>query len=78
MAAIWDARAITYLGEAATEERAKAIGPGTGIVHFACHALLDRRMPLDSALVLSIPQDGEADRDNGLLQAWEVLEQVRL
>ena len=65
-----------YLGAEATEGRAKAVGRGARIVHFACHGLLDERNPLDSALALAIPE--APGRDNGLLQAWEVLEGVRL
>jgi len=44
-----------FLGAAATEERAKALGREPTLVHFGCHALLNERFPLDSALVLSIP-----------------------
>lgn len=65
-----------YLGAEATEGRAKSVGPGARVVHFACHGLLDERNPLDSALALAIPE--APGRDNGLLQAWEVLEGVRL
>src|SRR6185503_1921431 len=42
-------------------------------LHFACHGLLDARFPLDSALALAPGGD-----DNGLLQAWEVIERVRV
>jgi CHAT domain-containing protein len=54
-------------------------GPGAGsgtpadYLHFATHALLDGRAPLDSALVLA-PGDGE----DGLLRAREVIEQLRV
>jgi CHAT domain-containing protein/Tfp pilus assembly protein PilF len=65
-----------FLGSEATEERAKAIGRDARIVHFACHGILDERNPLDSALALAIPE--KPGRDNGLLQAWEVLESIRL
>lgn len=65
-----------FLGAEATEERAKSVGRGARIVHFACHGLLDERNPLDSALALAIPE--APGHDNGLLQAWEVLEGVRL
>jgi CHAT domain-containing protein/Tfp pilus assembly protein PilF len=67
-----------FLGVDATEERAKAVGKGTRILHFATHARLDDRLPLDSALVLTIPQGFPSDRDNGLLQVWEIFEKVRL
>jgi CHAT domain-containing protein len=68
--------ARVYLGADATEERAKALGADARYIHFACHGLLDRRFPLDSGLALAQPEG--AGGDNGLLQAWEVFERVRL
>jgi len=67
-----------YLGPEATEERAKSVGPQARLLHFACHGLLNERFPLDSALALTIPEHPTAGQDNGLLQAWEILESVRL
>jgi CHAT domain-containing protein/tetratricopeptide (TPR) repeat protein len=67
-----------YLGPAATEEQVKALGRDSTIVHFACHGILDERSPLDSALALTIPTEPREGQDNGLLQAWEIFEQVRL
>jgi len=70
--------AQVFLGPDATEERAKSIEPGSRLVHFACHGLLDERFPLNSALALTIPEHAAAGQDNGLLQAWEIFESVRL
>ncbi len=67
-----------YLGAEATEEQAKAIGRGVQVLHFATHGFLDERLPLNSGLVLTLPQEDLEDRDNGLLQAWEIFESVRL
>jgi CHAT domain-containing protein len=67
-----------YLGRDATEERAKSIGRESQLVHFACHGLLDERFPLNSALALTLPEQKSAGQDNGLLQAWEIFENVRL
>jgi CHAT domain-containing protein len=67
-----------YLREDATEEQAKAVARDTRILHFATHGYLDDRTPLDSALVLTIPEGLPANRDNGLLQVWEIFESVRL
>ena len=75
---LYPGRAATYLGDQATEERAKAVGRDVRYLHFASHGLLDERFPLNSALALTIPErpgDGQA---NGLLQAWEIFEQVRI
>ncbi len=71
-------QAETYLGGEATEEKAKSLGAEARLVHFACHGLLDERFPLNSALALTIPEHPAPGRDNGLLQAWEILESVRL
>jgi len=71
-------RVAIFLGAEATEERAKAIGKGARILHFATHARLDERFPLNSALVLTIPNGFPEYRENGLLQVWEIFERVRL
>lgn len=66
-----------YLGEEATEERAKAVH-GARILHFATHGYTDDRTPLDSALVLTMPESPKPGEENGLLQVWEIFEGVRL
>ncbi|MEM8932024.1 MAG: CHAT domain-containing protein, partial [Acidobacteriota bacterium] len=38
----------------------------------------DATSPLESALVLSLPEAVEEDEENGLLQAWEIFEDLRL
>jgi len=63
-----------FLGARATEEAVKAIAPRARILHFATHGLLDESFPLDSALVLTTPEKGSGQAENGLLQAWEILE----
>jgi CHAT domain-containing protein/tetratricopeptide (TPR) repeat protein len=75
--ALFPGSAVSYLGAAATEDRVKALGPGPRFIHFACHGLLDQRFPFDSALVLAPSPDG-AGTGNGLLQAWEILERIRI
>lgn len=67
-----------YLGEEATEELAKSVGRDVRVLHFSTHGHLNDRTPLDSALVLTIPESLPAGRDNGLLQVWEIFESVRL
>lgn len=66
-----------YLGKDATEEAAKSIGRKSRLIHFATHAYLDDRFPLDSFLALTLPET-TSGRDNGLLQAWEIFERVRI
>ena len=67
-----------YLGREATEERAKSLDQSSHLIHFACHGLIDPRFPLNSALALTVPEHPAAGQDNGLLQAWEIFESVRL
>jgi CHAT domain-containing protein len=40
--------------------------------------LLDERYPLNSALALTIPAMPAEGQANGLLQAWEIFEQMRI
>jgi CHAT domain-containing protein len=70
--------ARVFLGREATEERAKSSVPRARYVHFASHGTLDERFPLLSGLALSPDPEGAGSRDNGLLQAWEILDQMRL
>ncbi len=67
-----------WLGSEATEQRAKSLDVDSRIVHFACHAFVDEAFPLESGLALSVPRSGQQAEENGLLQAWEVFEKVRL
>jgi CHAT domain-containing protein len=67
-----------FLGDDATERNAKNVSTGTRYLHFATHALVDDQFPLNSALVLTIPDHLSEGQENGLLQAWEILEQVHL
>ena len=71
--AVFGDRAHLFLDAAATEAVARREMASASLAHFACHAVVDEALPLDSALLLS-PADG----DEGLLQAWEIAEQVRL
>jgi CHAT domain-containing protein len=78
IAGLYGDGARVYVGEQATEGRVKAEARGARYLHFACHGFLDERLPLNSGLALTIPVPPVAGEDNGLLQAWEILEHVRL
>jgi CHAT domain-containing protein/Tfp pilus assembly protein PilF len=67
-----------WVGAEATEARAKSIGEDARIVHFACHGFVDEKFPLESGLALSIPGEWKPGDENGLLQAWEVLQSMRI
>lgn len=76
---VWRRRgARTYLGDAATEERARAVSRGVSVVHFALHGITNDRLPLNSALALSISDRPDPKGANGLLQAWEIYDNIRL
>jgi CHAT domain-containing protein len=78
IASLYAPRSAAYLGGDATEARARSVGRDVPLIHYACHAILDERFPLDSALVFTIPEKPLPDQDNGLLQAWEILERMRI
>jgi CHAT domain-containing protein/Tfp pilus assembly protein PilF len=78
LASLAPGTARLWLGTDATEERAKAVDRAARIVHFATHGFVDDAFPLESGLALSIPARWQEGADNGLLQAWEVFDQVRL
>ena len=78
IAALYGRDARVFVGEAATEERAKSESQGARYVHFACHGFVDERLPLNSGLALTTREDPKEGQDNGLLQAWEVFERVRV
>jgi CHAT domain-containing protein len=62
-------QARIFLQGEATEENVKSLAGDVRWLHFAVHGLLNEQIPLNSALVLS---------GNGLLQAWEIMEELRL
>jgi CHAT domain-containing protein/uncharacterized protein HemY len=66
-----DAQRKVYVGAEATEERFKAEASGYRILHLATHGILDDRSPMYSHLVLS--QTAEKSKEDGLLEAWEIL-----
>ncbi len=66
------------MSEDATEEKAKNISANTSYIHFACHGFVDEQVPLDSALVLALTAKEHERGENGILQAWEIFESVRI
>ena len=78
IARVYGEHATALLGAAATEEKAKSVEKDVRYLHFATHVVLDDRLPLDSAIVLSMPDPPGEGRDNGLLESWEVFESLRL
>lgn len=75
---LYKEKATLLVGENATEEQAKELSSTVSIIHFACHGFVDNLFPLDSALALTIPEEFGSDHENGLFQAWEIMQDVRL
>lgn len=61
-----------YVGPDARETRIKAEAGRHRVLHFAAHGVLNDASPLYSQLVLARP--GAAESDDGLLEAWEIME----
>lgn len=86
IAGLFGANAACHLGRDATEEAVRSLPhKESPYIHFACHGLVDPRFPLNSALALTPTEpDQEGDssfgdtRRDGLLQAWEIIQDVRL
>jgi CHAT domain-containing protein/tetratricopeptide (TPR) repeat protein len=78
IAAAYHGSAQVYVGGEATEERFKEVAGEAALIHLACHGIADESSPLDSGLALAMPARWEVGRENGLLQAWEVFEHVRI
>ena len=73
--------ASARLGRDATETVAKRESKDADILHFASHGWMDAATGLSSGLALSQPEAlglQPTAEDDGLLQAWEIFERVRL
>jgi CHAT domain-containing protein len=66
------AHSAVYTAAQASERVVKSEAGHFRVLHFATHALLDDHNPLYSSLVLS--KAGPPDGEDGLLEAWEILE----
>ena len=77
IAALYPDEKRVFLGRDASEEHAKSIGTDVRYIHFAVHALVDERFALNSALVLTVPENPAPGGENGLLQVWELYAGVR-
>jgi CHAT domain-containing protein len=78
IAQLFPGEVAAFLGPEATEEKAKNLPTGTRLVHFATHGFADERLPMNSGLLLTIPDHTKEAAEDGFLQAWEIFERVRL
>lgn len=78
LAKLYSPNVQTYVGSQATEASAKAVAGRIEYLHFATHSVLNESTPLDSGLVLSATATVGEDQENGLLQTWEIFEDMRI
>jgi CHAT domain-containing protein/tetratricopeptide (TPR) repeat protein len=78
VAQLFGGAARAYVGRSATELAAKHTAKGAQYLHFATHAFVDTDSPLDSALVLAPGAGSRGQREDGLLEAWEVIRELDL
>jgi len=80
VARLFSPGATLLLGQDASELRVKELAHSARILHFATHATVNRRQPLNAGLRLSAPpgDPSKPPSDNGLLQAWEIMQQFEL
>ncbi|HET9767680.1 MAG TPA: CHAT domain-containing protein, partial [Thermoanaerobaculia bacterium] len=71
------AAARVLLGARANEAALKE-GAIATYVHLAVHGFVDGEQPDHSFLALSLPETLREDDENGILEAWEVVDNVRL
>jgi CHAT domain-containing protein/tetratricopeptide (TPR) repeat protein len=69
---------VPLLDGDATEAAVRRRIEGAGIIHIATHGYAQSDAAMSSALIFTVPPGGGGLADNGLLQAWEILSQVRL
>ncbi len=77
ISALFDGRARVFLGADATEENVKMAASRADYLHFAGHAYVRPRFPLDSALVLSRSTGSNTEDETGVLHAWEIISELR-
>ena len=63
-----------YVGRDATEGRARSEAPGSRVLHFATHAVMNDRNPMYSHILLAPDPTGDEGGHDGLLEAWEILD----
>lgn len=75
--ALMPGRTRLLIDDDATEQAVVDFAPDARVIHFATHALIDHRRPMNSSIVLSggvLPGTG----NDGVLQVWEVFADAAL
>lgn len=73
-----DDKSHVLLRRDATEYQARAILSQARIAHFAMHGRVDPNYPMDSFLAFSLLVEEDGLSQNGLLQAWEIVDYLKL
>jgi CHAT domain-containing protein/Tfp pilus assembly protein PilF len=68
---MYGARVTAYVGPDAREDRFKAESGKHQVLHLATHGIMNDRSPMYSHLLLAQP--GDASKEDGLLEAWELM-----
>lgn len=71
-------RAVLHHGSGATEASIRKLGTEPEIVHLSAHAVFDERDPMGSALLLVPSEDDPGEGGDGVLTAWEIMQDVHL
>jgi CHAT domain-containing protein/Tfp pilus assembly protein PilF len=75
---IFGRRAGVFFGQAASEASFKARASDAGILHCAVHTRVDPFEAMDSALFFTQPIDPDNSAEDGILSAWEIVEELDL
>lgn len=67
-----------FVGKEATEGNLRGLSGPFDVVHFSAHARVDSDFPLNSFVALTIGKPQSKSNEDGLIQAWEVFEEIRL
>jgi CHAT domain-containing protein/Tfp pilus assembly protein PilF len=69
-------KATTFLRASATEANFKTHAPRARLLHLAVHARADSYYPMSSALFFSPPEKSAGDGDDGVVWAWEIMDEL--
>jgi CHAT domain-containing protein len=75
---IFGHRSEVFLGEAASEAAFKAHAGGASVLHCAVHTRVDPTEAMESALYFSQPAEPGDSTEDGILSAWEIVEELEL
>ncbi len=75
---IFGHRSEVFFGQSASEAKFKAHAGGAGVLHCAVHTRVDPSEAMDSALFFSQPTRPGDSAEDGILSAWEIVDELEL